>query len=84
MPEIGLFVDEGGPWHRMPAEPMPGWYQVSGGRSLHRIYDGGWGRMRTACGLGIRAVFGTRSTGYRRCLSCQKLERKQTSTQHLK
>ena len=55
---------------------LPGWYEVSGGRSLHRVYDGGWSKMRTTCGLGVRAVFTCRDLRYRRCEKCSRINGK--------
>ena len=58
---------------------LPGWYDVSGGRSLHRVYDGGWSKMRTTCGLGVRAVFACRDPRRRRCLKCSRIDRSLSS-----
>ena len=53
---------------------LPGWYEVSGGRSLHRVIDGGHRKMRTTCGLGVRAVFGCNDRRHRRCQKCERID----------
>jgi hypothetical protein len=59
--------------------PLPGWYEVHGGRSLHRVIDGGRLKMRTTCGLGILGIFYVPRillARHRMCQHCQKIERK--------
>jgi len=59
---------------------MPGWYEVSGGRSLHRVIDGGHRKMRTTCGLRVSAVFACRDPRYRRCDTCERIDRRPRTT----
>lgn len=51
-------------------EPMPGWYEVSAGQALHRVVDGCPGKLRTVCGLRVRAVYGVRLVPRRQCRTC--------------
>jgi hypothetical protein len=57
-------------------EPMPGWYEVSDGLSLHRITDGGYLKIRTLCGIRIRAAFRSRTMRLRQCVTCTRLDKK--------
>ena len=50
---------------------LPGWYDVRS-VSLHRVVDGGYGRMRTVCGIRIWAAFGETNPRRRRCASCKR------------
>jgi len=50
---------------------MPGWWDVRS-VSLHRVVDGGYGRMRTACGIRVRAAFREKASKRPRCQSCEK------------
>lgn len=59
---------------------LHGWFEVSGGHSLHRVHDGGFAKIRTMCGLGVRAVFACSDPRHRRCGECARIDRKRPQT----
>jgi hypothetical protein len=55
---------------------LRGWYEVVGGNACHRVHDGGFGEMKTLCGIRIRTAFAIRPTVGQTCLKCDRLDKK--------